>query len=344
MKDSGFPCIAARELHVWKRRLELVLSVKTERSMRLRKVALGGLLAGAAGAVMMIGSAAEAQAEPVAPAATQLAPEAQLEQDLAELNTALAELNQAWQQLINPGAVVAEPAVEDQAVADEAEVEYAGTGSGLPSSGPILSTPTDAEGRVVVEPGTPIVLSSGEVCTLGVTGYDEAGRIVGFTASHCGRQGDLVAPEYQLDKGAVGVVRSSIGYLDYAVVEFDPSRASVSRGAGPSTVNAVGGQVGATFSEVCKNGRTTGFGCGPTMALHYAEIIAQVCAAPGDSGAPLLVGDRMVGMVTGATGPVACQNQLQWPFFSPTVSTSMAVVLADLNSRQGVGAGFHLPE
>jgi len=67
----------------------------------------------------------------------------------------------------------------------------------------------------------------------------------------------------------------------------------------------------------------------------------------GDSGAPVMAGDRMVGLISGGVlsdQRFSCRTPLQGQLFMPTVSTSMDTVLQDLDARGGVGAGFRLAD
>src|SRR5699024_8638077 len=98
---------------------------------------------------------------------------------------------------------------------------------------------------------------------------------------------------------------------------------------------------------LCKQGVATGRTCGNVWAADEGVQISQLCAMVGDSGAPVLAGDRMVGMVSGGVLPdqrYSCRTPLQGQLFMPTASTNMDTVLADVDARGGVGAGFRLPD
>ncbi|MGY2063763.1 serine protease, partial [Nocardia gipuzkoensis] len=58
---------------------------------------------------------------------------------------------------------------------------------------------------------------------------------------------------------------------------------------------------------------------------------SQMCVVEGDSGAPVVVGTTLVGMVN-AYLAVAC--------FGPEVGTNMDIITADMNARGDVGAGY----
>ncbi|GAB3692937.1 S1 family peptidase [Corynebacterium nasicanis] len=194
-------------------------------------------------------------------------------------------------------------------------------------------------------PGTPIFVGDQMMCTLGVVGTDAAGRKVGITAGHCGDPGDKVWSADSWQVGASGTVAASNKLHDYSVIELG-SNTEISRTYNGVTVNSVGGPV-VPGQMLCKQGVATGTTCGHVWSADEAMQISQLCAMVGDSGAPVLAGDRMVGMVSGgvlADQRYSCRTPLQGGLFMPTVSTNVDNVLADMNNRGGVGAGFHLAD
>lgn len=194
-------------------------------------------------------------------------------------------------------------------------------------------------------PGTPIYLGDNMMCTLGVVGTDAQGRKVGLTAGHCGQPGDQVWSADSWQVGPTGTVVSTNHVHDYSVVELG-SNAELSRTYNGVTVNSVGGPV-VPGQVLCKQGVATGHTCGHVWAAGEEVHITQVCAMVGDSGAPLLAGDRMVGMISGGVLPdhrLSCQSPLQGQLFMPTASRTMDAVLEDVDTRGGVGAGFRLPD
>ena len=170
-------------------------------------------------------------------------------------------------------------------------------------------------------------------CTLTTVGHDAAGRLVGLTAGHCGDPGDEVYSEQDPGAGALGRFVHSDKELDYAVLQFDPGSVTPVNRVGNLSITGVGGP--AQFpSIVCKEGRTTGNTCG----LAYGDVFAssmetwsQMCVMEGDSGAPVVVGSTLVGMVN-AYLAVAC--------FGPEVGTNMSSIMGDIDSRGSVGSGF----
>lgn len=192
-------------------------------------------------------------------------------------------------------------------------------------------------------PGTPVLVGD-SVCTLTAAGYDAAGRKVGITAGHCGKPGTPVTSADSPEVGRSGTVVRSNPDLDYAVIVFG-NNAEVTRAYNGIQLNSLGGAI-APASTLCKRGVATGDSCGITWISQPGYTINQVCARPGDSGAPVMQDGRLVGMVNGGVLPydeLACNTPLQGPIFMPTVSFTTDETLADLNATGGSGAGFRLP-
>lgn len=184
-------------------------------------------------------------------------------------------------------------------------------------------------------------------CTLTAIGYDRENRLVGITAGHCGEIGARIAGEYSVRTGTVGIIAEKSAGNDWAVVLLDPERVSPTRQVAQSVINGIGGDA-KLGDNVCKNGRTTGFTCGPVWETNDGYFRSQVCADHGDSGAPVLLGDRVVGMLVAGSdfraGPITidlapCKGQGDL-IHQPEVSTNISLVLADIDRTNGVGAGF----
>ncbi|MEX3505656.1 S1 family peptidase [Corynebacterium sp. LK2510] len=198
----------------------------------------------------------------------------------------------------------------------------------------------------VYGPGTPVYVGD-NMCTVAAAGHDAEGRKVALTAGHCGGPGANVTSADTPEVGASGTVVTADPALDYAVIELG-SNAEVSRSYNGVTVNDIGGAPRRPGEVVCKDGVASGHTCGVTLHDWGTENIAHVCAMPGDSGAPLVVGDRMVGIVAGGIVPAAqnlpCYSPLQGPIHGPTRSARMDSVLNSLNASDAPGRGFTLPE
>ncbi|MFC6011600.1 S1 family peptidase [Nocardia lasii] len=192
---------------------------------------------------------------------------------------------------------------------------------------------TAQPGPPVLGGGSGIVIDDAFECTLTTVGHDGAGRLVGLTAGHCGEAGSTVAAEVDPGYGQVGRFVYSNPDLDYAVIEFTPGRITPVNHIGNVTITGIGGPPQFP-TVVCKEGRTTGNTCGVAWGDVFAtqmETWSQMCVVEGDSGAPVVVGSTLVGMVN-AYLAVAC--------FGPEVGTNMNSIMDDLNGRGSVGAGY----
>ncbi|CAB0740829.1 hypothetical protein FRC0135_00633 [Corynebacterium diphtheriae] len=209
---------------------------------------------------------------------------------------------------------------------------------------PEESLQAQAQGASLYGPGTPIYVGKDRLCTVGASGYDAEGRKVAITAGHCGNVGDAVSSADSWQVGPSGTVVAKGSNLDYAVVELG-SNAQVTQRYNNVSVNAVGGPMPVTGNTACKQGVATGFSCGLVWNHDHRTTASQVCAMQGDSGAPMLVGDRVVGIINGGIVPnvnYPCTTPWQGPFFVPTISTNMDAIVSDLNSKKSVGHGFRL--
>lgn len=208
---------------------------------------------------------------------------------------------------------------------------------------PAEAKASEAEGKALFGPGTPIYLGQDSMCTLAVTGTDADGRKVGITAGHCGEPGDAVRSADSFWVGDAGTVVVNGSNDDYSVIEFG-SNAEISNSYNGVTVDSIGGGT-TNMQEVCKSGVATGFTCGLVWSADERMTMSQVCAMQGDSGAPVLAGRRIVGLVSGGVLPnydLACQTPLQGPLFMPSLSVNMDRVLEEMDQSNGPGRGFTL--
>ncbi|MEC3955788.1 S1 family peptidase [Nocardia sp. CDC153] len=222
------------------------------------------------------------------------------------------------------------------------------------SSTLLFAGPADAAAPVVLGGGSGVYVedftSTDTVsdCTLTAVGYDNKNQLVGLTAGHCGEVGARVAAEYTRS-GGIGVIAERSDQMDWAVIVFNPEKVTATRQVAQSVINSVGTppQIG---ESVCKNGRTTGFTCGPVWETKALTFRSQVCANHGDSGAPVLRGDQLVGMVVAGTDFKAGPIDVELPLcegggnliHEPELSTNITAVLADIDRHGGAGAGFHI--
>ncbi|MCX4096489.1 S1 family peptidase [Nocardia sp. alder85J] len=198
-----------------------------------------------------------------------------------------------------------------------------GTGPGVAHADP---------GGPVIGGGSGIIIDNQFECTVTTIGHDHTGRLVGLTAGHCGDAGAQVWAEQARGAGVIGKFVYSNHDLDYAVIQFDPDRITPVNRVGNVTITGLGAP--AQFpAVVCKEGRTTGNTCGIAWGdiFQTDETWTQMCVVEGDSGAPVVVGTTLVGMVN-AYLAMAC--------FGPEVGTNTTAIFNDLNARGGIGAGY----
>lgn len=188
-------------------------------------------------------------------------------------------------------------------------------------------------GNPVIGGGSGIIIDNQFECTVTTIGHDASGHLIGLTAGHCGEAGSQVWAEEARGAGVIGKFTYSNHDLDYAVIQFDPGRVDPVNHVGNVTITDLGAP--AQFPVVvCKEGRTTGNTCGMSYGdiFQTDETWTQMCVVEGDSGAPVVVGTTLVGMVN-AYLAMAC--------FGPEVGTNTSAIFNDLNNRGGVGSGYN---
>ncbi|MFJ4654214.1 serine protease [Nocardia sp. NPDC088792] len=199
-----------------------------------------------------------------------------------------------------------------------------GSGAGIGNAQP---------GPPVIGGGSGIVIDDRSLCTVTSVGHDAQGRLVGMTAGHCGGAGASISAEADRGAGRIGRIAVSNADLDYAIIEFDPAAIVPVSRVGGVTISGIGAPP-AFPAVACKEGRTTGNTCGVTWGDVFGvttETWTQMCVVEGDSGAPVVVGSTLVGMVNAYLG-VPCAG--------PEVGTNMSAIMGDLNARGGIGSGF----
>jgi hypothetical protein len=211
-------------------------------------------------------------------------------------------------------------------------------GALLPSSTSIAG----ADNKVPMGGGAGIVVNGDTYCTLTSIGADNTGALIGFTSAHCGGPGAQVAAEERPDDGVIGTMVAGNDNLDYAVIRFDPAKVQpvsnykgfVIDGIGPDPV----------FGQIaCKLGRTTGYSCGVTWGpgQEPGTIVNQVCGQPGDSGAPVTVDNKLVGMIHGAFSEDLPTCVVKFiPLHTPAVTMSINSILGDIAAKNRPGTGF----
>ncbi|GAB2539771.1 S1 family peptidase [Nocardia heshunensis] len=214
-----------------------------------------------------------------------------------------------------------------------------------------IASTAAAAGTAAAEPGpavlggaSGILLNANGVCSLTTIGYDDAARLVGLTAGHCGGAGSPIRAEQNRAAGVVGtVVFSDQGRgLDYAVIEFDPSKVAPVRTVGRTTIAGYGATP-TPGASVCTDGRSSGFDCGVVWGPYGARVLNQSCSVPGDSGGPVTLGDQLVGMNQGHLQPGGVNLQCldaAFPLHAPAYFAPIADILQAINASGGVGTGL----
>jgi len=202
--------------------------------------------------------------------------------------------------------------------------------------------PASAQAPVALGGGSGLVVDGETLCTLTAIGNDNQGRLIGFTSAHCGGPGAVVAAEGAENAGVVGTMVAGNDALDYAVIEFDPAKVAPVSAVDGFRIDGLGPDP--SFGDVaCKLGRTTGYSCGVTWGpgQQPGTIVNQVCGGPGDSGAPVTVDNKLVGMIHGAFSEDLPTCIIKFiPLHTPAVTMSFNTQLADITAKGRPGSGF----
>jgi len=193
------------------------------------------------------------------------------------------------------------------------------TGGGAAVAAPAKVALGGGSGILILKGG-----NSASACTLTTIGTDNTGALYGLTAGHCGEGGQRVASEQFQNRGVLGRITFSNHRLDYAIIAFDPEKVVPTRTVGGVTIRSVQTTPPRFPDIACKEGRTTGNTCGITWFADGVEHISQICVLEGDSGSPVVVGDRLIGMVN-AYYYVGC--------IGPETGTNIKPILDDLPLR-----------
>jgi hypothetical protein len=206
----------------------------------------------------------------------------------------------------------------------------------------VPSAVAHADALVPLGGGSGIVVEGGTLCTLTAIGNDSQGNLIGFTSAHCGGPGERVAAEGAEAAGMLGTMVAGNDALDYAVIQFDPQKVQPLNSVKGFQIDGIGPDP--AFGDVaCKLGRTTGYSCGVTWGPgeQPGTIVNQVCGQPGDSGAPVTVNNRLVGMIHGAFSEELPTCVVKFiPLHTPAVTMSFNTQLADITAKNRPGSGF----
>jgi hypothetical protein len=199
-----------------------------------------------------------------------------------------------------------------------------------------------ADDPVPLGGGSGIVVNGDTLCTLTTIGTDNRGNMIGFTSAHCGGPGAQVGAEGAEAAGVLGTMVAGNDSLDYAVIQFDPAKVRPLNNVNGFQIDGLGPDP-VTGDIACKLGRTTGSSCGVTWGPGQdpGTIVSQVCGQPGDSGAPVTVNNRLVGMIHGAFAEDLPTCVVKFiPLHTPAVAMSINAILGDITAKNRPGSGF----
>lgn len=200
-------------------------------------------------------------------------------------------------------------------------------GVGLPDA-------TPAAAMVILGGGAVVVVDGSSYCTLTTIGHDRFGDVVGFTGALCGGPGATVA--IAGTDTTVGTVAAANGGLGYAVIKFDaPDLMPVSDYAGIA-INGIGPDP-VSDSFVCKWGPATPGYCNRIRRDGWPDVSMIGQFEAGDVGAPVTMGDRLIGLVYGGDSAWVGRHIPPLPV---TYLTKFSAILADVNANVGPGSGF----
>ncbi|GEE03596.1 hypothetical protein nbrc107696_40420 [Gordonia spumicola] len=193
----------------------------------------------------------------------------------------------------------------------------------------------DAAPRVPLGGGSGILVLKGgntaAACTVTMVGRPTSGahrgELIAVTAGHCGKPGQRVFSERFQQRGQIGTIVYSASDVDVAIIRLDASKVAPTRTVDGVTIRSIDTRPVAFPTVLCKTGRTTGKTCGVTWFSDGQSHFSQMCVIEGDSGSPVVVGNRLVGMVN-AYYFLSCVG--------PETGTSSKTILTRL-TRQGYG-------
>lgn len=168
-----------------------------------------------------------------------------------------------------------------------------GWGAGVAHAAPAKIFIGGGSGILVLKGG-----NAASACTLTAIGKAErGGDLIGITAGHCGVPGQKVLSETFENRGQAGTITHINEEMDVAVIKFDAAKVVPLQTVRGVTIRSIDPRPIAFPTIACKEGRTTGNTCGVTWFSDGNAHFTQMCVVEGDSGSPVVVGDRLIGMV-----------------------------------------------
>lgn len=169
-------------------------------------------------------------------------------------------------------------------------------------------------------------------CTIGFSVIAANGQEGFVTAGHCGSAGE---PVESTPPGGTGrFLHSHFPGSDIGFVAVDPGwelTPWVARYGSTPHLTIMGSAQAPIGSAVCRSGPTTGWQCGTLQArnqtVNYPEgavfglTRTNLCAEPGDSGGPVVVGDQAQGIVSGGSGNCSTGGLTYYQELLPALNT-----------------------
>lgn len=218
-----------------------------------------------------------------------------------------------------------------------------------------LAPSATAADPVIVSGGMKVTHGGETFCSLATVGTDDQGRKVALSAGHCMNTAGLGLDLYLCPDQSTGVncggrgafigrtATASTGFnqetlnqdnvqIDYLVVELVADAQLKSTTPNGLKINGIGPLPRPWLDNGCKDGGRTGKTCGVITARNNNLIQSWAFVNEGDSGSPLVVNGKIVGIT----------SHINWIGFNgPFNWAGMAGIMADLNSQAGVvGHGF----
>lgn len=152
--------------------------------------------------------------------------------------------------------------------------------------------------------------SYGQRCTVGFNVQDRIGSYYFIGAGHCLGTSTSWYADWGRSTYVGPLLSVSFPVNDYAIVRYDnPAVPRPGTVGNQDIVSAANPSIG---MSACHIGMTTGLHCGTVTAVNvtvnYPQgtvsglIRTNICAEPGDSGAPLFAGNRALGVLSGGSG------------------------------------------
>lgn len=229
-----------------------------------------------------------------------------------------------------------------------------GTSNAMQFTYGATTPPPPPPGKVSFGPGDSITSDggppAGSWCTVAAVGYDDLNNLVAITAGHCTtrpNQHQEVFLSGKTDIGAIGTYETintiwpgfpstqfpANSSKDYAVIKLDTNKITPRNTTPNGTlINAIGPAPVPWRDIMCKYGQVSLTTCGLVMNYENTTIRSWATIIPGDSGGPVTIDGKWVGL-NSAVNPLVAP---------PFQFTGVEGILADIASQgpNTIGIGF----